>query len=415
MNPPRSPKLFYGYVIVAACFVILFFVWGMVVNTFPIFLKPMTEDMNWGRGALSVALLMASIGTAVSAPLAGIAIDRMGARPVMAAGALMIGLGLLIGSRIAELWQLYVIFAVIGCGLMCASLIPCSLVISNWFVSRRGTALGLAFVGTACGGMVMSPVANWIILDYGWRTAFALSGTLILAVALPVILLVIRTRPSEMGLEPYRDASSDPSSGGDERGVSLRAAFSSRPFWQIAAIMLIVAVVTGGLGNHCVAYLTDLDHSPSSAAFAWSVVMGAMIAGKLSIGPIADRWGARNTTAGACVVLTVSILILTFAQPYWVALAFAVVYGFALGAPLVLHPLLTGDYLGMKHFGAIYGALNIMGSVGAAIGPVGAGFYFDRWGSYLPVFYLFIGMMLAGAIVALSVKSIPPGERGAIQ
>jgi sugar phosphate permease len=415
MKPERSPRLFYGYFIVAACFAILFFVWGMVVNTFPVFLKPMTEAMNWGRGALSVALLMASIGTAVSAPLAGIAIDRMGARPVMAAGALMIGLGLLIGSRIAELWQLYVIFAVIGCGLMCASLIPCSLVISNWFVSRRGTALGLAFVGTACGGMVMSPLANWIILEYGWRTAFALSGALILAAALPLILLVIRTHPSEMGLEPYRDANSESSSGGDAWGVSLKAALSSRLFWQIAGIMLIVAVVTGGLGNHCVAYLTDLDHSPSSAAFAWSVVMAAMIAGKLSIGPIADRWGARNTTAGACVVLTVSILILTFAQPYWVALAFAAVYGFGLGAPLVLHPLLTGDYLGMKHFGAIYGALNIMGSVGAAIGPVGAGFYFDRWGSYLPVFYLFIGMMLAGAIVALSMKSVPPGEGAGVQ
>ena len=77
MAPPRSPRLFYGYVVVAACFVVLFFVWGMVLNTFPIFLKPITEDMHWGRGALAVALLMGSVGTAISAPIAGILIDRI--------------------------------------------------------------------------------------------------------------------------------------------------------------------------------------------------------------------------------------------------------------------------------------------------------------------------------------------------
>jgi len=391
---------------VAACFIILFCVWGMVLNTFPIFLKPIAEDMDWGRGTLAIALLMGSLGTAVAAPISGVLIDRVGARPVMTVGALMIGLGLLVGSRITQLWQLYVVFVAIGCGLMAASIIPCSLVIANWFASRRGTAMAVAFVGTAVGGMVMSPIANWIIANHGWRAAFALSGVVMFAVVIPVILLVIRTRPSDMGLEAYRDASSEASTGREEWGLSVREAFSSPRFWQIAAVMLIVGIVTGGVSNHCVAYLTDLAHSSSNAAFAWSVVMGVMIAGKLSIGPIADRWGARNTTAAACILFSASILILIFAQPYWVVLAFAAVYGFACGAPLVLHPLLTADYLGMKNFGAIYGVLNITGTVGGAIGPVGAGIYFDRWGTYVPVFYSFIAMMLGGVVVALFMKSV---------
>jgi MFS family permease len=110
--------------------------------------------------------------------------------------------------------------------------------------------------------------------------------------------------------------------------------------------------------------------------------------------------------AAACVLFAVSIAILAFAQPYWIALVFAALYGFACGAPLVLNPLLTSGYLGMKHFGALYGVLNIMGTVGGAIGPVGAGIYFDRAGSYLPVFYVFIAMMLVAAMIAMSMRPI---------
>ena len=126
MHAASPTKPFYGFYIVAACFIILFMLWGMVLNTFPVFLKPIAEDMNWSRGALAIALLTGSIGAAQAAPTAGVLIDRVGARPVMVTGALTIGLGLLVGSRIAQLWQLYLIFALVGCGLMCATVIPCS-------------------------------------------------------------------------------------------------------------------------------------------------------------------------------------------------------------------------------------------------------------------------------------------------
>jgi len=404
MKSPSQPRFFYGYVIVGACFVVLYMLWGMVLNTLPVFLKPIVEDMSWGRGAFMVALICGGLGIAVSAPIAGKMIDRIGARPVMAFGALLIGVGLIAGSRINHLWQLYTIFTFIGCGLMCSTIIPCSLLVGNWFVSRRGMAMSAAFVGTSFGGMIMSPIAEWIIRNYSWRTAFAFSGGSILVVVLPVVLLLIRTHPSEMGLEPFRSEDNDNEKPDDSWGVGVKEAFSIPAFWQIAAIMLIVGVVAGGVANHCVAYLEDVGHSSQKATYAWSLVMGVMILGKFSFGPAADRFGSKNSMAVACLLFAISIGLLTFAKSYSVVMLFAVTWGFASGAPLVLNALLTGDYLGMKNFGAIYGILNIMANLGGSLGPAGAGFYFDSKGTYLPVFYLFIVLMLVGAAVSVLTK-----------
>ena len=110
-------------------------------------------------------MMVPIFASALTAPIAGALMDRIGARSVMTAGISIIGVGLLGGSTVFRLWQLYIVFAVIGCGLMCSTVIPCSLVISNWFVSRRGAAMGVAFAGTSVGGMVMSPIANWMILN----------------------------------------------------------------------------------------------------------------------------------------------------------------------------------------------------------------------------------------------------------
>lgn len=406
MNSSSSPRLFYGFYVAAACFFILFFLWGMVLNTFPIFLKPIAESMKWGRGELAIALLVGSIVSAIASPVAGILIDRMGSKRVMAVGAGVVGVGLILESRVTELWHFCVLFGFIGVGLMFSTIIPCSLLISNWFISRRGVAMSAAFVGTSFGGMVMSPVSSWIIIDYGWRTAFVFGGSIILLVVIPLILFVIRTHPAEMGLKPYWRQQEEGEVIGEVGGVSVKEAFSLKVFWQIAAIMLLTGIAYGGVGNHCVAYLTDLDHSPTKASFAWSLVMGAMVLGKVVFGPLADRWGAKVVMAISCVLFSISVCFLIFAKPFWVVVIFASIYGFACGAPLVINPLLTGNYLGVKNFATLFGILNIMGTIGGAIGPVGAGYVFDTYHTYLPIFYFLIPLMLLCALLAIVMK--PP-------
>jgi len=406
MKSPFGSKPFHGVYIVGACFVTLFFCWGMVLNTFPVFVEPLTREMGWSLGGLAAASLAGAATSIVLFPIAGKLIDRVGARPVMIAGAATIGLSLLAGSRITHLWQMYVMNAFIGAGLTCATLVPCSFVVSNWFVARRGAAMSGAVLGTAVGGAVMTPVATWLIVNYSWRVAFALAGIEILVFVIPTVYFLIRTRPSDMGLEPYRDDSSEADAGAETWGVEVREAFSMPVFWLISAIILVGGLVTAGVGFHCVKYLTTLGHSLEKSSYIWSLVMWAMIFGKLSAGPIADRWGAKKTMAAVCVLFSISLLILMRAQSYQVAVVFAIVYGFALGAPLVLNPLLTSDYLGMKNFATIFAVMNIMGTVGGNAGPIGAGIFVDMRGTYQPVFYSFVGFMLLAVVCSVLLKPV---------
>jgi MFS family permease len=400
VDSPSRPKTFYGYFIVIACFLILFHLWGMVLNTLPIFLKPITEDMGWSRGDFSIAALAGGLASLVAAPIAGRIVDLRGPRPVLFAGTLLIGLGLLGASRMSQLWHFYVANLAIGTGLMFGTIIPCSALISNWFVSRRGTAMAVAFSGTAVGGLVMSPVAEWIIRTFSWRVSFVAGGIQILLVTFLVISFMVRNRPSDVGLEPYRIAGSEMEL--DENwGFTLKEAVSLRVFWLLSAIMLLIALVTAGVNYHCVAYLTDLGHSGTRAAYAWSVVMGAMVLGKLAVGPVIDRWGSSRTMAMSSVLFALSYSILIHAHQYQVVMIFAGLYGFSLGAPLALNPLLTSDYLGMKHFGAVFGVLSVMGLVGGSVGPVIAGKVFDAQDSYLLILHSSIGLSLLSAALCV--------------
>ena len=407
--------LSYGHYTVLACFGIMFLLYGGILNTFTVFLVPMVEDLGWDRKTLSYAMAVGAIGMGISAPIAGMLIDRMGAKRVMVAGAAMIGGGILVAGRISYPWQLYLAYSFVGIGLAAATVIPCSLVISRWFVSRRGMALGMMAMGTSVGGMFMTPVANWIIYNHGWRAAYTVSGIMILLIGVPIIAFLLKPEPLAAGFEPYVDANEPTEEGSSNWGLSVKEAFSTWAFWQIALVMLIIGVVTSALGAHYVPHLIALDHSPAKAARGWMLVLLVMTVAKFSFGPIADRWGARKATAGACVLVAVSIMIGTIATSNLYLIIFAALYGFGVGAPLAVNPILTSDALGMKNFGAIYGILTLISIFGAVVGPVWAGAVYDIKESYLSVLYIFAGLMALSGVIAYFISYATRENQRAVQ
>jgi MFS family permease len=394
--PHTKKKIFYGWRIVATCFVVNFFVFGISVNTFTVYVKPLEADLGWSRAQISMAITLAALAMGAAAPLIGKLVDLTGARLAMAAGATIVGVGSILLSTAHSLGFFYAVFIVSGIGQGAATLIPISLVISNWFTAQRAKALGIAMTGTGLGAMVMVPVTSWIVSGWGWRTSYWIMGCIILAMV-PLDLLFIRTRPADMGLVPDGDLDCDDAPTATE-GLSVSEALRTRAFWLVGCMMLLAGLVAMGVGVHLMPYLTDIGHTQATAALLIAIISGLTVAGKLTIGFIGDRWGIRPAAALAFGLIAAGILMLIGASSFSVALGFALVYGFAIGAPLVINPSLTADCLGLRSFGAVFGILTLLNTVGVATGAVLSGIIYDTAGSYVPAFALYVVLAAVAAV-----------------
>jgi sugar phosphate permease len=398
-------RIFYGWIVVAVCFVVNFVVFGIAINTFTVYVKPIQAEMGWSRGDISLGMSLGGLAMALSAPFMGSLIDRVGARVIMAVGAVVVGLGSVLISQAQSLPYFYAVYFGSGIGQAGATIIPISLVISNWFKVQRGRALGFVMTGTGLGAMVMVPVSSWVVITWGWRTSLFVMGCAIMLVA-PLVLLFVRTHPSEKGLVADGGEVSEEEPP-PETGLSIPEAVRTPAFWLIGCMMLLAAMLGMGLGVHLMPYLTDVGHTVATASLIIAIVSGLTVAGKIVMGFVTDRWGVRRAVALAFGTIAIGIFLLMDAEAFLAACIFGVVYGLGIGAPLVLNPALTAECMGLKHFGAVFGALTLLTALGAAAGPPILGYIYDAAGTYTPAFILFIVLTLvAGASGMLARRAV---------
>jgi MFS family permease len=390
-----------GWIIVASLFVVLVFVFGSGYNTGGLFFPQLLKYFGWSRTQVSTlqgAALPLSAG--LSAPLIGWLLDRVEARVVMVAGVIMTGASFLIASRVDSFGPLFGAYVLLGVGIGASTLLPCSLVIANWFGARRGLALGLAFAGTSLGGAAMTMVGNFAIVRGGWRAGYVALAIPMFVVVVPLIIFVVRTRP------PQAEGVSVAQASDALPGFELREAFRCRSFWMISAAQFFFAAVAAGAGLHLIKYLTELGYTPSFAAGMMSLVYVFAAFGKLGMGLFADRVSARIALTVNFLAACVGMLLIFGAGRTAVMIPFVLIFGLSLGAPLVLVPMLVAESLGLKRFGSIGGIAGIFNTIGAFVGPVGAGKIYDVTGSYAPAFEAFVVMCLLGAAVAYSCRSL---------
>ena len=181
---------------------------GSGVFVFSLFVHPLESALGWGRGEVMLGFTVFYGTLGIASPLVGRFVDRYGARLVIPAGALVMGLGFVFVSQMNSLLLFYAGYAVVGAGAAGTGPVPCSAIITNWFKRRRGLALGLMAAGIGAGGPVMAPVVGYMLSNYDWRMAYLSLAVILIVVIVPLALLMIRTRPSEMGL--YPDGASAP-------------------------------------------------------------------------------------------------------------------------------------------------------------------------------------------------------------
>ena len=412
VNPPA--RFFYGWWIVGAAFLNLFFTTGVIYYGFPVFYPAFVASLGFTRAQVTQGFLLGALFVGLPFGLfAGTLIDRVGARRVILSGIGLIGLPLILMGWMTHFWQyeLLCIAEVIGYAL--AGPIANQVLIAQWFRERRGQAMGYAYLGLGLGGVVSPLAANFLIRSFGWRTALEIAGTLILAVLFPVGLWVTRSTPSEMGLLPDGAIADDPraqESHTDERAGSVAAAVRTADFWLILAGATLILSSVNAVIQHFILFLKDQGYFIRTASHFLSALLVSSLAGRVLVGYIADRFRKKNTMALFYLVLGASIPLLYFAHKPIAAFAFAITFGFSMGADYMLIPLVTADRFGLAALGKLL-ALIIMGyTIGQWVAPWMAGKIFDTYHSYRLAWAIFTGAGLLGAAAIYAVSSSSPNS-----
>jgi nitrate/nitrite transporter NarK len=278
-----------------------------------------------------------------------------------------------------------------GVGTAASTIIPVSLVTSNWFGARRGVALGISMSGMSLGASAMTSFASYLIIKFGWRAAYTVLAVPLLALVIPIVLLIVRTRPSAAHEAGSMRAAA---TAGLERSEALRG----RSFWLIG-ITYFTYLMGVGLGVvHFVPYLIGLGMSAQRAAAIFSVALVVSTLGKPAMGVVADRTGARRALTIAVLSLSAAFLLLPRASNPLMLIPLVILYGIGVGAPVALVPMLMAESFGLKTFGTLAGLVGIFGMLGTATGPMFAGRLFDLTGAYTAAFVL-MSMFLAVASV----------------
>jgi len=401
----KKSRFFYGYVIVAAGFIILTVVMGLIFN-FGVFFKPFLDDFGWTRAQTSGAYALLFTVYGVLSIFAGRLNDRLGPRLILTVASVLLGLGYFLISKVTALWQLYFFYGVIiGIG-TAGCFVPLTSTVARWFVKRRGLMTGIMVSSIGVGSMIMPPLATKLISAYEWRTAYVIFGILVLVVTL-VTAQFLRRDPAQVKQLP--DGASEANQGTSilqTQGFPLRETTRTSQFWMLSVMFFCFGYSMHAILVHIVIHATSLGIALADAAKILVVMGGLNIVGRLVIGVGSDRIGNKRGLIIAFVLLSASVLLLQLAREMWSLQLFAVLFGLANGGVIVLMSSVGADLFGLRSHGAILGIYTFLFSVGGAIGSVVSGRIFDVTNSYQMAFWVFAALGISGLILSLLLKPI---------
>lgn len=396
MKSAQREKLHYGWVIVFACFMILCFGVCIISNCVGLFVKPVTEAMGISRKAFSVNQTIISVSMMAVSLLTGRVFGRFQVKAVMCICSVVMCVSYGCYALAPNIYVFYLISAVVGLSMGFSSSLPISLLLTRWFNKKRGTALSLAFMGTGLGGVFLSPLIGWLLESVGWRNTYAVLGALMAVCILPVTFLLLRSSPEEKGLEPYGGHDLEGEHQGEREdhaeGYTLTEARRMPRFWFWFFGTLAFSITSTGTVQHVAAYVSDIGYSAMVAANISAVNLGMLAAGKLLLGQVADRVRVKKVSL-LCMGSMIGCMICLILAKNMVFLLWALaLFGFSAAYVTIAYPLVTSELFGRKEYSAIYGNIMFGSNIGQALSALLMGGIYDAFGSYVPAWYLMIGL-----------------------
>jgi len=399
----KSPRYFYGYVIVALSYVLSMLVFG-VYNSFGVFFDPMLNDFGWSKGLTSGAFTVSTLVQGLAAILSGKITDRTGPRLVMTIGGFLLGVGYIIMAFISNSFQFYLVYGlIIGVGVG-GFWVPLLSTISRWFSRKRGLMIGIFLTGAGAGTFILPPFINWLIQNYEWRQASAVIGIMIVVICV-ILPQFIKRDPGQIGQLPDGDISlQTQQENPDNKGFSLKEALETRQFWMVILIFFCCGWFAYVVIVHIVPY-TIYAGIPSTTAANILAVSGIFSAvGSFVWGIAADKTGIRKVALTCFIILGVVLMWFLIFRSVWQLYLFGIIFGFAFGGVGVMEMLSVVWLFGLKANAFILAGVDLGFVCGAAFGPMVAGYIFDASGSYQDAFILCVVLSLIPILLTTFIK-----------
>lgn len=401
-HAPNS--IFYGWRMVGTAFLAQGVAAGCTMYIFGLFLKPVADEFGTTRGALSVGIAVFTAAGGVISPFLGPPLDRGRIRLIMGAGVGTLALSLVLLSIAPSLWVLGVVAAtLLAFASSAAGPLSASKLVANWFDALRGRALGIASTGTSAGGAIFPPLVALGIGAWGWRGCLAVLGIGVAVLALPPILLWVRSRPEDMGLAPDGIAATTPETiphpgAPASPGIGVREILRDSNFWALGlTIGLCFAVLTGVILNlH--PYATDAGFDTSAGAFLLTILAVSGICGKLAFGTLADRVSKRLLMAIAIAMLGGLVVVLLAGPDYAFLAGASALAGLAVGGFLPLWGAIIGDCWGREAFARVMALMAPLMTPLNMAGMAYPGLIYDHTGSYDMAFQISLGLLGLAAV-----------------
>ena len=389
----QGKSLYYGYIVLVACFFIMTFASG-VQYCFGVFFKPMLNEFGWTRastsGPFSVSLILGGLFSIFAGRLA----DKFGPRIVVTFGGIVLGAGVLLMSQINNLWQLYLTFGVLVAVGSSAMYVPLVAMLSRWFPKRRGLMVGIGVSGIGFGIGVVPTIASQFIVSFDWRTSLLILGS----ASLVLIVLMAQFLKSEPKTSPVNN---DSAKSADNtiytKGLSFKEAAKTGPFWIIFIAWLLYGFFYQIGTVHTVPYATDLGMSALAATSILMIIGIVGIFARMCLGFTGDKFSHRKILILSFIFLALAFIGVSVSGTVRMLYVFAVLYGAFSGVGILLAPILA-KYFGFKSLGAITGVMMFSNNIGGAISPTLAGFIFDVTGTYRLAFIISGVIAVAAAI-----------------
>ena len=413
MQPASKKRIFYGWFVFAACFLMVFTCLGFCSSPRSLYLAAITEDLGIPRSLFSMNDSCRFIATAVANFFFGFLIAKFGARKLVFGGFLCLIASMTIYSFANTVSVFCIGGTLLGLGLAWTTTTMVGYLVERWFASNKGTIMGIALAASGLGGAVSSQIVNRLIFsDAGWRFSYRITAIILVAVSV-IVLLVIRNTPEEMGLSPMGQRWSTKKHKKEDHweGISLEAAIK-KPYFYISLLCIFCTGMAIQAANGIFsAHMKDCGIPNDTIANLLSMMSLILLFSKMGTGYLFDRFGLRKTFLFCILCGCIALTSLAFASTPLVAAMYSIVIPFAFPLETIMLPLIAMDLYGHHSYSKIMGLFVSFNTFGYAVGGPIMNLVFDRTGTYRSIIMVMVGILAAVGIVMQFVITAARRER----